>query len=70
MESQKRRSTVMLLCCALGCLGAHRFYLRQYRSAAIQLLTLGGAGIWMAIDLIFIACGAFKDKEGMLIRKW
>ncbi len=70
MESPKKRSTVLLLCGVLGCLGGHRFYVGRYGTAALQLLTLGGAGIWMVIDFIFIACGSFKDKEGLRVRTW
>jgi TM2 domain-containing membrane protein YozV len=34
----------------------------------LMLLTLGGLGIWALVDLIMIAVGSFKDKEGLLIK--
>ena len=33
-----------------------------------MLLTLGGLGIWALIDLIVIATGSFKDKDGFRIK--
>ena len=34
-------------------------------------LTLGGfCGIWVLMDLILIACGAFSDKDGKRVLKW
>jgi len=34
----------------------------------LMLLTLGGLGIWTLIDLIIIACGSFKDGQGLPIK--
>jgi hypothetical protein len=36
----------------------------------LQLLTLGGLGIWALIDLIMILVGAFTDAEGNKITEW
>jgi hypothetical protein len=33
------------------------------------LVTLGGLGIWQLIDLITIILGAFKDKEGLPLKR-
>jgi hypothetical protein len=33
-------------------------------TAVIQLLTLGGLGLWALIDFIMIITGSFKDAEG------
>jgi hypothetical protein len=35
-----------------------------------MILTLGGLGLWALIDLIIIAVGAFRDKEGRQIYRW
>jgi hypothetical protein len=35
-----------------------------------MLLTLGGLGIWMLIDLILIATGTLRDKEGRRVYRW
>ncbi len=70
MISEKKKSIAALLCLFLGCLGAHRFYVRKITTGVLQLITLGGLGVWMLVDLIFIVCGSFKDKQGNVLRKW
>ncbi len=35
-----------------------------------MLLTFGGLGIWVLIDLIIIVAGIFKDKEGQRVFHW
>lgn len=54
----------LLLCIFFGALGVHRFYTGHITTGIIQLLTLGGCGIWALIDLILIITGSFKDIEG------
>jgi len=61
--------TALLLCIFVGYLGIHRFYTGHTTIGIIQLLTLGGCGIWTLIDLILIASGSFKDAKGNLLVK-
>ena len=35
----------------------------------LQIITFGGLGIWVLIDLIMIVMGKFTDKEGNFITK-
>ena len=58
----------LLLCLLLGPLGAHRFYTGHIVIGVVQLLTFGGCGIWLLIDLIMLLTGAFKDAEGNIIK--
>jgi len=61
--------TTLLLCLFLGGLGGHRFYTGHTGIGIVQLLTLGGCGLWALIDLIMIVTGKFTDSEGNLIEK-
>ena len=45
-------------------LGIHSFYAGKTVIGVIQLITLGGCGIWALIDFIMIVCGNYKDAEG------
>ncbi|HYB02316.1 MAG TPA: TM2 domain-containing protein [Ktedonobacteraceae bacterium] len=62
MEPQKSWIATVLLCQLLGTLGIHRFYTGRIISGIFQLLTFGGFGIWVLIDLIMIISGDFKDS--------
>jgi TM2 domain-containing membrane protein YozV len=62
--SGKSQLVALLLVIFVGALGIHRFYLGYTTIGIIQLLTLGGFGIWALIDLIMIATGSLKPKDG------
>ena len=66
--SRKGFVPTLLLCLLLGGFGAHRFYVGKIGTGIIQLLTMGGLGIWALIDLILIIVGKFSDKEGLPIK--
>ncbi len=65
--SEKDWLTAVLLSFFLGGLGIHSFYAGKTLNGVLQLLTLGGCGIWSLIDFIMIVCGNYKDGEGKLI---
>lgn len=62
--SGKSQLTALLLCIFLGGIGIHRFYLGYTWQGIVQLLTLGGCGIWALIDLVRIITGDLKPKNG------
>jgi len=68
--SEKRILPAFLLCFFLGVFGIHRFYVGKIGTGILQLVTLGGLGIWALIDLIMIIVGAFTDSEGNKITEW
>lgn len=62
--SDKTFLVTWLLALFLGFLAADRFYLGKIGTAIAKLLTLGGLGIWVLVDLIMTLAGAAKDKQG------
>ena len=67
MKSEKDWIVTLLLCIFLGNLGIHRFYAGKIGTGILQLLTLGGCGIWTIIDFVMILVGKFTDKDGNAI---
>lgn len=68
--SPKSRLAAALLCFFLGPLGVHRFYVGKIGTGILMLITLGGLGIWVVIDLILIVTGTFSDNEGRRLFRW
>ena len=72
-KSDKQLLVTLLLAIFVGTFGIHRFYVGKIGSGiAMLLLTLSFigllvTGIWALIDIIIIATGNFKDKEGRLV---
>ena len=66
--SEKGFVPTVLLCFFLGAFGIHRFYVGKVGTGILQLLTLGGLGIWTLIDFIIIVTGSFRDGDGMMIK--
>ncbi|MCY2902728.1 TM2 domain-containing protein [Mycoplasmopsis arginini] len=68
--SEKSRTILTLLSFFLGGLGIDRFYGGRIILGVLKLLTAGGFGIWALVDFILAVCGAQRDGQGQLIRKW
>ena len=56
--------TALLLTIFLGTFGVQSFYTGKILIGVLQLLTLGGCGIWTIIDIIMIATGSYRDAAG------
>ena len=67
MRARKIGLSTLLLCFFLGGLGIHSFYTGKTTIGVIQLITLGGCGIWALIDFIMIICGNYRDGEGKIV---
>jgi len=69
-ESPSSRLVALILCILLGFLGIHRFYVGKWGTGLLMLLTGGLLGIWVIIDIILIAVGAFRDKQNRPVLRW
>lgn len=65
--SPKSPELTYFLCLLLGGLGAHRFYLGKKGTGLLMLLTAGGLGLWVLVDLILITTNKFEDKQGKML---
>jgi hypothetical protein len=45
-------------------------YVGKIGTGILQIVTLGGLGIWSLVDLILIIVGSFKDKQGRPVLLW
>lgn len=72
VSSPHRRLWALLLAAGLvlGVGGLQRFYVRKIGTGIIWLLTGGLLGIGQLYDIIMIAMGRFRDKDGRLLVTW
>lgn len=68
--SEKRLAPAFLLNFFFGFLGIHRFYVGKIGTGLLQLVTLGGFGLWALVDHFILAWGCFKDKAGNRVSQW
>jgi TM2 domain-containing membrane protein YozV len=64
-DQPKSFLVAILLSIFVGTLGVDRFYLGYTGLGILKLITLGGCGIWAIVDIILIATGSLKDKNGV-----
>ncbi|MBX4262020.1 TM2 domain-containing protein [Clostridium estertheticum] len=67
--SSKNWLLTLLLCIFFGAVGIHRFYVGKIGTGILMILTFGGCGIWVLIDLILIVTNAFTDENGLKLNK-
>jgi len=67
--SEKDWLVTLLLSIFLGTLGVDRFYLGQTGLGILKLLTCGGAGVWVLIDIILVATDKMRDDRGLPLKR-
>ncbi|HEX7368266.1 MAG TPA: TM2 domain-containing protein [Candidatus Saccharimonadales bacterium] len=63
-ESNKSYVATWLFAWFLGIFGVDRFYLGKVGTGILKLITFGGLGIWVWVDIILVLAGVTKDKSG------
>jgi TM2 domain-containing membrane protein YozV/ribosomal protein L40E len=58
---------LLWLTIALGLFGVHRFFVGKIGTGIIWFFTLGISGLGWIIDIVTVASGKFKDKQGNVI---
>ena len=66
--SEKNGIVCLILCFFLGVFGIHRFYVGKLGTGILMLLTSGGLGLWVLIDLIMILLSCFTDANGKPVK--
>ena len=71
LENISRKDWLVTLILAFfgGYIGLHRFYCGKIVSGVVYILTFGGVGIGVLVDLILIVCKKFRDIDGALVCK-
>ena len=68
VAKQPRQKVMALVLCILGLFigihGLHDFYCGKIGMGIFKLLTLGFLGVGTIVDIIRIATGSYRDKEG------
>ena len=62
--SPKSKIAALVICIFLGEFGGHYFYTGRVGMGILYLFTFGLFGIGWLIDVIRIACGTFRDRNG------
>jgi len=66
-EIRSEKDRLLLLCAVGGYFGLHRFMVGRWKTGLLWLFTAGLFMIGWIVDLVVIAIGRFKDKDGFRV---
>lgn len=68
--SPQKRLILLIVCFFFGTLGIHRLVVGKIGTGLLYLCTIGLLGIGWLVDMILLAVGSFRDKEGRYVIEW
>ena len=64
ISKQRHFLAVFFISFMWGTFGVDRMYLGKWGTGILKLVTFGGFGLWVVVDIILIMTGAIRDKQG------